>query len=264
MGRTLINFQNMATIHYLSGLPRTGSTLLSAILSQNSNIHAEGNSALCQLAWDTSVSCLIYSQQQLIASGRNEIERSLIKSVAQIYYKDTTASHIFDKCRSWTNPNNLFLVKNFLTESPKIVVLIRPVEEILKSFLYLYKKNNLDSTEFERDFFNPDSEPVMRSLDGVKYAMDNNNGEFIFIKYSELVYKPKETIESIYSFCGIEEYQHDFQEVYVKQPEDERAYDLLGLHDVRPAIEIDTKELDISISDEALQVCMRLNSSIGL
>lgn len=253
----------MTTIHYLSGLPRTGSTLLSAILSQNNNIHAEGNSALCQLIWDTSESCRVYSREQLIASGRAEIERDLIQSVAQIYYKDAP-SLIFDKCRSWTNPNNLSLVKSFLAESPKIVVLIRPVEEILKSFLYLYKKNNLDSTEFERDFFNPGSEPLMRSLDGVKYAMDNNNGEFIFIKYSELVYKPKETIESIYSFCGIEEYQHDFQEVYVKQPEDERAYDLIGLHDVRPAIGIDTKELDMPISDEALQVCMRLNSSIGL
>ena len=254
----------MTTIHYLSGLPRTGSTLLSAILSQNNNIHAEGNSALCQLIWDTHISCQVQSREQLIASGRSEIERSLIQSISQIYYKDTSASHIFDKCRSWTNPYNLSLVKNLLTESPKIVVLIRPVEEILKSFLYLYKKNNVDSTEFERDFFSPDSEPLMRSLDGVKYAMDNNNGEFLFIKYSELVCKPKETIGSIYSFCGIEEYQHDFQDVYVKQPEDERAYNLLGLHDVRPAIEIDTKELDISISDEVLQVCIELNSSIGL
>lgn len=254
----------MNTIHYISGLPRTGSTLLSAILSQNNNIHAEGNSALCQLIWDTHVSCQVNSQEQLIASGRTEIERSLIQSVAQIYYKDTAALHIFDKCRSWTNPYNLSLAKNLLTESPKIVVLIRPVEEILKSFLYLYVKNNLDPTEFEEAFFNPNSEPLMRSLDGVKYAMDNNNGEFIFIKYSELVYKPKETIESIYLFCGIEEYQHDFQDIYVKQPEQEMAYNLLGLHDVRPAIGIDTKELDIPISDEALQVCVQLNSSIGL
>ena len=33
----------------LSGLPRTGSTLLSAILSQNPLIHAEGNSAVSPL-----------------------------------------------------------------------------------------------------------------------------------------------------------------------------------------------------------------------
>ena len=41
----------------LSGLPRTGSTLLSAILYQNPKIHAEGNSGLCQLMWDLEVSC---------------------------------------------------------------------------------------------------------------------------------------------------------------------------------------------------------------
>jgi len=41
----------------LSGLPRSGSTLLSAILSQNPLIHAEGNSAVCQLMWDMQMSC---------------------------------------------------------------------------------------------------------------------------------------------------------------------------------------------------------------
>ena len=41
----------------LSGLPRSGATLLSAILDQNPEIHAEGSSAVCQLMWDVHKSC---------------------------------------------------------------------------------------------------------------------------------------------------------------------------------------------------------------
>ena len=48
-------------------------------------------------------------------------------------------------------------------------------------------------------------------LDGVKYAQKNNNGEFLFIEYSDLIADPKETIESIYKFCDIESFKHNFQ-----------------------------------------------------
>ncbi len=43
---------NKKNFYFISGLPRTGSTLLSSILYQNPLIHTEGNSALCQLMWD--------------------------------------------------------------------------------------------------------------------------------------------------------------------------------------------------------------------
>jgi len=55
---------------FISGLPRTGSTLLSSILYQNPLIHAEGNSALCQLMWDNYISCLCNSKEQLIANNK--------------------------------------------------------------------------------------------------------------------------------------------------------------------------------------------------
>jgi sulfotransferase len=252
------------TFHYLSGLPRTGSTLLSAILSQNANIHAEGNSALCQLMWDTYISCQEPSREQLLATGRSETERDLIQSIPSIYYKDVKTQYIFDKCRSWTLPGNLFLIKNFLSETPKIVVLMRPIQEILKSFLYLYKENNISIKGLEKTFLAPSSEPIMRSLDGVKYAMDNNNGEFLFVNYSDIVSKPKETIDNIYSFCKIEAYEHDLQNICVKFPEDDRVYGLIGQHDVRATIGIEEKEKEILISDETLKVCEQLNTSIGI
>ena len=83
----------------LSGLPRTGSTLLSAILSQNPEIHAEGNSAVCQLMWDMQGSIYGTANQQLIASDRLNTGIEIIKNIPNIYYKDVTASTVIDKCR---------------------------------------------------------------------------------------------------------------------------------------------------------------------
>jgi len=65
----------------LSGLPRSGSTLLSAILSQNPLIHAEGNSAVCQIMWDTHTSCFTKANEQLRANNR---EQTIFDLVSQI------------------------------------------------------------------------------------------------------------------------------------------------------------------------------------
>ena len=76
----------------LSGLPRSGSTLLSAILSQNPLIHAEGNSAVCQIMWDLQQSCTTTAKEQLSANNRMNTMSDLISSVPHIYYKQDRKS----------------------------------------------------------------------------------------------------------------------------------------------------------------------------
>ena len=73
---------------FLSGLPRTGSTLLSAILCQTPHIHAEGNSAVCQLMWDIQQSCLTTASQQLAANDKIDVIHDLVSQVPDIYYKN--------------------------------------------------------------------------------------------------------------------------------------------------------------------------------
>ena len=65
----------------LSGLPRSGSTLLSAILCQNPLIHAEGNSAVCQLMWDMYVSCMNNVNEQLKGNYREHMVRDLMLQI---------------------------------------------------------------------------------------------------------------------------------------------------------------------------------------
>ena len=221
----------------LSGLPRTGSTLLSAILDQNPEIHAEGNSAVCQLMWDMQVSCETVASEQLTANNRQATQDSRVSAIPAIYYRNTKATHIVDKCRSWTLPANMDMLKRYVRDDPKVIVLTRPIDEIVQSFVELRKANGWQG-DVESDLLIPDSEPIMRSLNGVKWAQENNNGEFLFIEYADFVADTQGVIGSIYEFCGFDSFAHDFDMIVNNHPENDSIYGLIGQHDIRSNISL--------------------------
>jgi sulfotransferase len=223
----------------LSGLPRSGSTLLSAILHQNPDIYAEGNSAVCQLMWDTQQSCETTSKEQLDANYRYDTAYQLVKAIPDIYYRNTTRPIVVDKCRSWTLSPNQDLLRRYVTDTPKTIVLTRPTDEILNSFESLHKLNNkpFDANEYLRE----DSEPLMRSLRGVEWAKQVNQGEFLFIDYAELVADTNEVLDKIYSFIDAKRFEHDLENIENTLPENDAVYGLLGMHDVRKTIKLRTE-----------------------
>lgn len=218
----------------LSGLPRTGSTLLSAILDQNPEIHAEGNSAVCQLMWDMQQSCEFSASEQLQSNGRQLDQDFLISSIPAIYYRNVKAMHIIDKCRSWTLPDNMKMMRRYITNDPKVIVMTRPIEEIVESFVRLRKANGWGDPNF--GLLEPMSEPIMRSQFGVEYARETNNGEFYFVEYADLVSKPADTLLGIYKFLNLEYFIHDFENVINAHLEDDTVYGLIGMHDIRKKV----------------------------
>jgi sulfotransferase len=240
----------------LSGLPRTGSTLLSAILSQNPEIHAEGNSAVCQLMWDAQCSIYGTCNEQLTASNRLDTGIELIKNIPNIYYKDITASTVIDKCRSWTLPDNMGMLTRYFEHKPKVLVLERPLVEIVRSFVALRQANNYQGDP-EEGLLDTWSEPIMRSYEGVKWAKSNNNGEFLFVQYNDLINNTKSTINTIYEFCKLESFEHDFNNIVNKHPENDEVYGMLGQHDIRPTI--NKRDLDVKLSKEIIAKCKSLS-----
>jgi sulfotransferase len=240
----------------LSGLPRSGSTLLSSILSQNPDIHAEGNSAVCQMMWDLNQSCDINCKEQLRATNRQQTQLDVVSAIPHIYYKHVTKPIIIDKCRSWTLPANLFLIQRYITENIKIIVLERPIIEIVKSFVNLRKENNWEG-DLEEGLLDDGSEPIARSLNGVKLAKENNhNNTFLFVQYNNLINNTKETINKIYAFIEEPIFEHDFNNIINKHPENDKVYNMLGQHDIRPTI--NKRKIDIKLSQETIDKCQIL------
>lgn len=223
------------TFAALSGLPRTGSTLLSAILSQNSEIHAEGNSAVCQLMWDMQTSCEMTAGEQIAANGRLSTQDALVAAIPAIYYRHVTSTHIVDKCRSWTLPANMDMLRRYIPNRPRVIVLTRPVDEIVASFVRLRRANGWQGDP-ETGLLDEGSEPIMRSLAGVESAKASGSDEFLFVEYADLVDSTREVLSAIYDFCEWEPFSHDLDHIVNVHPENDAVYGLLGMHDIRPTI----------------------------
>jgi sulfotransferase len=236
----------------LSGLPRTGSTLLSSILSQNPDIHAEGNSAVCQLMWNMQQS--VTNSEQIKANNKDLINK-LVKPIPQTYYSDVKKPIVIDKCRSWTLPANMEMLNRYFNNKPKVIVLVRPLVEIVASFMSLRKENGWQ--DLEAGLLDDGSEPIMRSLAGVEWARNNNNGEFLFVTYDQLVDDTQASLNRIYEHCGWQPFAHNLDNIVNRYKENDAIYGLAGQHDVRP--QISRRTVDIDLSNELVDKCNKLD-----
>jgi sulfotransferase len=243
----------------LSGLPRSGSTLLSALLCQNPKIHAEGNSAVCQSMWDLEQSLLYRCKEQIDANGRSHTIHDLVSNIPSIYYKnmDKNEKIIVDKCRTWTLPDNVALLKKYIDSNIKIIVLLRPIIEVVNSIVKLYKKNN-KSIDIEK-LLEVESDPIMRPFAGILHARnDNDDNTFLFISYKELVEAPEETMKKIYNFCSWDYFKHDFNNIVSKYKENDEIYGLKGFHDIFSTIRQHNNEIDLP--ENIINKCLFLDS----
>lgn len=224
------------TMFFLSGLPRTGSTLLSSILSQNPNIHAEGNSAVCQLMWDMQVSFETNSKEQISCMNKEYLQDEIISKIPNMYYNKVNRPIIVDKSRAWAKQPNIELILRYITKKPKILVLVRPVDEIKESFRKLYKANKQTKKQIEASL-NFAEYMINDSLYGVRNADEHTHPEYFhFIFYKDLVEDTPNTIDKIYEFLEIEKFNHDFDNIVNIFPEDDTVYGLNGMHSVRSVV----------------------------
>lgn len=246
----------MKNFFFLSGLPRSGSTLLTSILSQNPDLYAGGNSALCQLMWDNYISLNDNCSEQLLGSQRTHVADKIMQNIPYNYYYDINQINILDKCRSWTMPANFSIIKEYISKDPKIIVMTRSIDEIVKSFIKI-SNNSIN----EDILFQSSSDPLMRSLEGVLFAKENNyNNNFLFIQYNYLISNTEECINKIYNFLNIKQFNHNFTSIENIYKENDSIYKINNLHSVRG--EIKKIENNIQLSDRTIYICKELNKLI--
>lgn len=246
---------------FLSGLPRTGSTLLSSILSQNPLIYAGGNSPLCQIMWDNYSSVYGSANQQFIANNKLLQGEKIIKAIPNLYYSDIEKPIIIDKCRSWTIKDNVDIIKKYINENPKFIILIRPIHEIVNSFCYLNDINNIIVNP--EIYLEENSEPIIRSYYGIKNIIENENKEnYIIINYNELVENTNNVIIKIYKFLGLNYFIHNLKNIINEYKEDDNIYGLNGIHDIRP--NINKRFYKNYLSDNILNKCLDIDSFFKL
>lgn len=235
--------KRLAQMHFISGLPRSGSTLLAALLAQNPRFHAGMSGPLAGMA------------DALLAemSGRNEFSvfiddaqrQRVLRGVFENYYADCTAEVIFDTNRAWCAR---LPALSQLFPAAKVIACVRHVPWIVDSIERLVQKNAFSPSSI---FNYTAGGTVYTRANGIAgadgmlgYAYDAlkeacygaHAGRLLLVQYETLTTEPAKALAAIYDFLGEPIHKHDFEHVEY----DARAFDAKagtpGLHEVRPAV----------------------------
>ena len=258
--------------YFMAGLPRSGSTMLSAILNQNPRFYSGPSSPVVptMLAIETSL-----MQDELFkAFPKMDFAQGLISSVLHQYYADTDKPVIFEKNRSWVNRMN-YIPGYFGIEHPKILYPVRDVAEILASFISMIRRNPhivnerlnfIDQSLVQAgEALNDDNRCRLiagpgilgQSFDGLKKALaEGYRANIHFIEYRDLVSNPQETMKKVYEFLKEPYYNHDFKNLKnIHQEDDANIYGFTDMHEVREVVKSTSLPPEEVLSTMVLDSC---------
>lgn len=234
--------QSPAPIHFISGLPRSGSTLLAGILRQNPRFHAAMTGPLGTL-FGSLLNAMSPQNETALFLSRSQ-KQALLKSLFVTYYRDETQKDvIFDTNRVWTA--RLPALVDLFPEA-KLLCCVRSVSWVLDSIERLVRRNafepsSLFATSAERNTVYSRVETLAHRERLVGFAWSalkeayygEHSDRLLLIEYDILCRRPKETMELIYEFLGQPYRAHDFANVDYAEPEFDRQLGTPGLHTVR-------------------------------
>ncbi len=237
--------------HFITGLPRSGSTLLSALLLQNPRFHAGMTSPvgglfrgmLNQLGAGSEFGPVVTKDQ------RQRLSRGLFDS----YYADHAGSKdvIFDTNRMWSAQMPALMD---LFPGAKLIACVRNVAWVMDSIERRYRANPYeitrlfsDDTERNTVYSRVDTLAQRNRMVGYPWTAlkeafyGEHAASLLLVDYDLLAQAPHKVLPLIYQFLGEPEYAHDFEHVKYDAPEFDEALGLHGLHKVRPQIALEPR-----------------------
>jgi sulfotransferase len=231
----------MKQYYFISGLPRSGSTLLSSILKQNPEFYADIASPVEGLT-GTAIDIVTGAESNLTVT--EEQRKNLMYGIFEGYYKHIDKPVVFDSSRGWTKKTNFLKA---LFPYTKILCPVRDIVSILNSFEVISSKNPFHTktlTEHKDNVF-ARCDGMMNKNGGIVagpwillqegYAL---NPEMIhFIEYENLCKEPEKTMRSVYEFLEKPYYSHDFENLEYSNENFDKACNLKDLHTVKRRVE---------------------------
>ena len=236
------------TYHFLAGLPRSGNTLLSALLNQNPDIYSSPLSPIPFYLWELHTSSINIEPNK--RNLENNIRtNTLLSSIMNSFYGDVEKPIVIDRDKAWGTPANLNLIKQYITPTPKILFTVRDVLEILASFVNIWREDLINGTEqagyYENSYRSQTDmlcEHLMRKGGDVDKALlslataffPENKGMFHIIEYNDLISNPQETMDKVYNFLELPNYKHDFNQIIKIEKDNDEVLGLpKTMHDVK-------------------------------
>lgn len=231
--------------YFISGLPRSGSTLTAAILRQNPRFHAGMSSPVAGLF--DSLIAQVSAGTELSTMVDHDQRARLLRGLFDSYYADFKEPVIFDTNRSWTAQLPALMQ---LFPDTKVICLVRDLSWIMDSLERQYRQNAFEHTRLfnsagERStvFTRVEALAGANRLVGypwhaLKEACYSEFAErIVIVEYDLITHRPADVFKLIYEFLGEEPFEHDFEAVDYDAPRFDAQLGLDGLHRVHRKVE---------------------------
>lgn len=236
-------------IFFISGLPRSGSTLLCNILAQNPNFFVTKATSGCveilfttRNQWDRIV------EHQAEGINREQL-RNVLAGILNSYYL-TDKNIIFDKGRGWLSM--IETLEFALNKKVKLICTVRNINEILASFEGLWRNTtgqsqwNIEQDNYEKsltvkgrcEIWAEAGQPLGSAFNRLKDAINRGLRDRLHIvEFDDLTSNPADTLNKIYNFIGLDHYPHDFNNVVqVTKEDDDNVHRIKDLHTIRSIV----------------------------
>lgn len=232
-------------IHFISGLPRAGSTLLSALLRQNPALHA---------GMTSPVGSLFTSMLREVSQGNetavfiDDAQRAaLLRGLFDNYYFRLHPTRtVIDTNRLWTSKLPTLAA---LFPDSKMICCVRHVPWVLDSIERLIRRNHLELSKIFN--FEPGG-TVYSRVEGlgsgtgmVGFAWNalreawfgEQTDRILLLTYETLTERPQAALDAVYDFLGLPRFRHDVENVsYDDAAEFDARLGTPGLHSVGPRV----------------------------
>lgn len=229
-------------LHFIAGLPRSGSTLLAGILRQNPRFHA---------AMTSPVGGMVQAMLNTFTTGNEtavfldeERRRAILRAIVAAYYAPQQGKEVvFDTNRMWCARLPLLRA---LYPGARVICCVRDVAWILDSFERLVRRNAFEPS---RLFATPEERATVFSRTEVLANRDRvvgfawsalkeayygeHSDSLLLVEYDLLCQKPVVCMRLIYDWLGEPHFAHDFETVDYDEPEFDRQLGAPGLHAVK-------------------------------
>ncbi|MBN8736028.1 MAG: sulfotransferase [Xanthomonadales bacterium] len=232
--------------HFISGLPRAGSTLLAAILKQNPRFRAGMTSPLADIMGVVIAEASSKNDFSFAVSDDQRV--SLLRGLVENFYAGPAGAEVtFDTSRLWCSRMQLL---DMLFPQAKVIACVRQLPWVLDSMERLVRRQpvgvskvfrfDTNTTVYSRIEALTDPRGMVGfSFQAIKdafygqYAPDH----LLLLTYESLVRDPVAAVRAVYQFIGEPWFEHDFDDVEYNANEFDARVGMPGLHTVRTKVE---------------------------
>ena len=208
------------TLYFITGLPRSGTSVITNILNQNPKIHGEVNGSLA------SMFNAVHLNWKTLSNGSSDInlKRNVLKGLIDGFYANNDRPIIFDRNINWIP--SFSILESVLEKKIKVLICVRNPAEILTSYEKSRKENPLDMSSADANLKDGTSIAARAYFyagpDGILGTSHRNLKDAVtmgyldrclFIDYGRYCGNPKSQTKRIYEFFDLPEFEHDFKNI---------------------------------------------------